>query len=317
MRILFLGSPEEVIPPLQTLFEENKKWQLIGVVSQAAKEKGRGKTLQDPPVALWAKAKGIPVYQPLNASDSIFLEELRQLKPDLMITAAYGQILSDEFLSIPTRGTINIHPSLLPKYRGATPIPAAILAGEQMSGVSILFTVRKMDAGAIILQEQSALGDEETALDLTQRLFSQSCSMLRTAISMLEDHSFIGTPQNESAVTHCRKINKEAGSIIWTQTAKQIFNQFRAFFPWPGSFLSLGGQRIIVESMGLGGDLSLGAGEFQYDKTLGCFIVGTAEGNIQIRRLKPQGKSSMEASAFWNGIKSKGINSFDQTTVSK
>ena len=149
MRIIFMGSPEEVIAPLKSLISlcEGSEHELVAVVSQPAKPAGRKKKLTDPPLASFAKEAGLKVYQPVKARDPEFLNQLRDDQVDLIITATYGQILSEEFLSIPKRGTINIHPSLLPEYRGATPVQTALFDGLETTGVSILFTVRALDAG--------------------------------------------------------------------------------------------------------------------------------------------------------------------------
>ena len=156
MKLAFFGSPEDSIAPLQHLLDQGADVALV--VSQPAKPAGRGRHLIDPPVATFAKEKGLPLLQPTKASDPDFLEQLQSFAIDVVITCAYGQILTQSFLDIPRRATINIHPSLLPKFRGATPVNSSILAGDSQTGVTVLFTVRKLDAGHIIIQEETAIG---------------------------------------------------------------------------------------------------------------------------------------------------------------
>lgn len=307
MRVIFLGSPGAAIAPLEFLRTKESGVELIAVVSQPPRPIGRSRTPIDPPVAQHAKAKGIVVLQPEKASDPAFLDELKGLHPDLLITAAYGQILSDAFLAIPTRGTINIHPSLLPKYRGATPVPAALLAGDTTTGVSILFTVKKLDAGHLIAQTSSAILPNETAQELTDRMFHLSCKILPDALAALSDPNFVGTPQDEAKVSHCKKISKDDGAVNWNASGHEIINRYRAFSPWPGSFTFLEGKRIGIEGMVLSSGLEpkLPPGKLALAKIDKGILVGTADGNVVITRLKPAGKGSQEAAAFWHGMKSK------------
>lgn len=308
MRLVFLGSPEEVIPPLQKLFEGCHHYghKLVAVVSQPPRPSGRSSQLIDPPVAAWAKSHQILCLQPLSAKSQDFLNELRRLKPDLMITAAYGQILSDDFLKIPTRGTINIHPSALPKYRGAIPVPAALLDGLTETAVTILFTVKKLDAGHIISSKTFAISPDEKAGDLTRRLFEESSALIFEALDKLSDKAFTGTPQNDHDATVCKKIHKESGLINWNQPAKAIYNQFRAFHPWPGSFTFLADRRVSIEAMALSHDeSSTSPGTFIWDKGTKSLKVSCGDLDIMVSRLKPAGGKTMDAAGFWNGLKDK------------
>lgn len=307
MRLVFLGSPDAVLAPLETLHTQAKAWghELVGVVSQPARPVGRGQNLVDPPVAAYAKANGIPVLQPEKASEPAFLDAFKAWRPDVAITAAYGQILTDAFLAIPARATINIHPSLLPKYRGAIPVPQALMEGETESGVTILFTVKKLDAGNVIAQERTPIGPEETAGALTLRYFALGAKMLEPALKKLQDPAFTGEPQDEKKVTHCRKIEKQQGMIDWEQPAEDSFNRFRAFNPWPGSYTFLQGKRLAVTEMapepqGMSG---LEPGHAVFDKKHQCLMVGTGDGTLRILKLKPAGGKEQNAAAFWNGLK--------------
>jgi len=310
MRLVFMGSPKEVIAPLDALCRHAAAVgdELVTVVSQAARPVGRRLIETDPPVAQHAKAAGLKVLQPLKANDPDFLAALRALAPDVIITAAYGQILSEEFLTIPQRATINIHPSLLPAYRGATPVPAALLDGLNETGVSILFTVRAMDAGNLILQEAATVLEDETQEALTGRLFERGGSLLPRALELLRDQTFRGTPQDESQVTQCRKIKKEHGEIQWQRPAHEIKRRFQAYFPWPGSFTHCGGKKVTLMALKKWprdtARPSLASGELSLAKALKGLAVGTGDGEpLLITRIKPEGGQEMEASAFWNGLK--------------
>ncbi len=306
MRIVFLGSPEEVIAPLDLLLKsKGVGFELVGVVSQPAKPQGRGRVLEDPEVAKFAKANGIPTLQPLKASDPEFLEQFKELEPDVAVTAAYGQILTDAFLAIPKRGTINLHPSLLPKYRGATPVQSAIAAGESTTGVTVLFTVKKLDAGNIILQKTFSIGATERSCHLMPRLFRESGPMLIEALEILKNNEFVGTPQNEAKITHCRKIDKTDGNIDWEHEAEEIYNHFRAYDPWPGSYTFFGDRRIGISDMVYNPDAitSQDPGQFIFDKKNHCLVVGTGSGSLHIKHLKPAGSGLTNAAAFWNGLK--------------
>jgi len=307
MRLMFLGSPGPVVAPLQALIAGAQALghEVVGVVSQPARPAGRGRVPLDPAVAAYAKSKGIPTLQPERANSPEFLAAFAALRPDIAITAAYGQILSDEFLRIPRRATINIHPSLLPKYRGATPVPAALLAGEEVTGITILFTVKKLDAGAIIVQQRLPIHPDETAGELTARSFAASGALLLEALRLLEDPAFSGTLQDEAAVTHCRKIDKQNGAIDWQRSSVEIYNAFRAYDPWPGAFTYLHGKRISLIEMKLDEDAMSGltAGQAQYDKRLRCLRIGAGSGTLQLFKLKGAGAKEVSAEAFWNGLK--------------
>lgn len=317
MRIVLLGSPVEVVPIVEALFrgQQTKNADmpvLAGIVSQPAKASGRGRTLVDTPVAAKAKELGIPLLTPESARDSVFLEELRAWAPDICVTAAYGQILSNDFLAVPRRATINIHPSLLPKYRGAVPVPAALVNGDLETGVTILFTVRKLDAGSIISQRKVPILTHETAGPLLQRLFVIGGEMLPAAFAKLKDLNYTGEVQDENAVTHCSKIDKDDGNIDWNQKSESIINKFRAFEPWPGSFTFCETRRLVITGIELeavpplGMDLPVTGipGRAKYDSRRRKLFVEAGDKNfIAVSRIKPAGSKDMDAAGFWNGLK--------------
>ena len=187
LNILYMGSSFEVLPPLEELLKFPEKFKVVGVVTQGARKIGRGHKVKESDLAVFCRERSLQCFTPERASDPTFIEELRKLSLDVIITASYGQLLSEDFLAIPSISVINIHPSLLPKYRGATPIQSAILNGDKITGVSILYTVKALDAGNIIVQKEYEIGEDETAGNLEQRLFRESSSMLIEALSKIQD----------------------------------------------------------------------------------------------------------------------------------
>jgi methionyl-tRNA formyltransferase len=310
MKIIYMGSPKEAIFPLSALLETTKH-QVIAVISQEPKLKGRGqkKAPEDPPLARFAKNQGLTVLQPAKASHPDFVEILRQLSPDVVITCAYGQILSEAFLAVAKRATINIHPSKIPELRGATPIQSALLEGKTTTALTILFTVKALDAGAIIRQKETPIFPTEKAGDLMERLFKESGPLLLEALKDLDNDKFQGTPQNEAQVSFCRKIQKEDGNILWDLSANVIYNRFRAYHPWPGSYTFFDKKRILIQDMfydhGLECPSPKNPGEtFFLDHKI---FVQTGNGIIGISSLKMEGRNEQSAQEFWNGCRGKNL----------
>ena len=318
IRIVFMGSPAEVLSPLAALYhhQHHEIFKLVGVVSQPAKPKGRRGKVTDTPVAEYAKNAGMTLFLPKKSKDEDFLTDLRDLKPDLVVTAAYGQILSDGFLAIPTHGTINIHPSLLPQYRGATPVQQALLNGDEITGVSILRTVTELDAGPLITQKKVPILPEETSEMLQKRLFELSSEMLVDAIKELYQHgSWNESHQDGTNVSFCRKILKEHGQMNWQWTQKGVMNRFRAFTPWPGLYAFLGGKRVQLTEMGWPSTVpehQLNPGAFTYDKKNKSLLVSCKNGWIQLIKLKWEGKKEIDGTSFWNGLKMGDKRIFDE-----
>ena len=279
-----LAVRERLYLPWST-FTKRRKWTSWELLPQPPRKKGRGKKaiLAESPLASYAREQGLPLLQPNSARDPGFLAELGAWKPDVCVTCAYGQILDQRFLDLPTRGVINIHPSALPQFRGATPVPATILSGADLTAVTILFTVLALDAGHIILQEDVRIEPEETAGKLLERLLKRSGPLLVEALRMLEDPNFSGFPQDSSRVSHCRRLSKEDGKIDWSQPAALITRAYRAYEPWPGVYTFLGERRIQlgqVEATAAGEDLAGEPGRFRYDRDSNGLLIATGEGQL-------------------------------------
>ena len=315
-----MGSPDEVIAPFKYLLDHAgaSALEVVAVVSQPARPVGRGGMMSDPALAAYAKERGVLCLQPESAKSQDFLSELRALSPDVIVTAAYGQILSEEFLGIPSIATINIHPSELPKYRGATPVPAALLDGLSATAVTILFTVKKLDAGNIITQKSFDIASDETGGQLTRRLFEASGPLLLDAIHTITTNpNFLGEPQHEAEATFCKKIDKDMGQVDWNLPAQDIVNRFRAFEPWPGTWSTFQGRRVAITSLGpIANGPPLGAGQAVFDKSGKVLRVGCGDGQVGIRRMKPAGGKDMDAASFWNGIKDKSRDLYFEETRS-
>lgn len=308
-RVLFMGSPEEVIEPLSLMLSKSDEFnfEIIGVVSQPAKPAGRKRVLTDPPLATFAKEQGLTCYQPEKASSPEFLQTLEGLSVDVIVTAAYGQILSQAFIDTPKQGVINIHPSLLPKYRGATPVQSALLNGDTTTGVTVLYTVKALDAGDIILQSTSSIDPRERADALLARLFAEGGVLCCEAIAKMQDPSFKATPQDKDQITHCTKFSKSDAQIDYSKAAAETFNRFRAFYPWPGTFTYHEDKRVVIAGMEIPDASSLNAdsGSFLFEKSEKCLKTQTDSGTLNITMVKPAGGKVMDAAAFFNGAKGK------------
>ena len=239
--------------------------------------------------------------QPKKARDENFLNQLRELKPDLIITCAYGQILTQDFLNIPKFGTLNIHPSRLPYLRGATPVQSTLLNGDKVAAVSILFTVLALDAGDIIVQEDFPILPEECAGDLLDRLFFASGPLLERALDLVTDPDFKAQAQDESKVVHCKKITKYDAQINWEHSYLEIINRYRAYKPWPGLYTYWQNSRVLLDEVfydknivDLAQDLfpiDKKPGQFYFCKKIEALIFVVADGFLGVRKLKLEGKN--------------------------
>ncbi len=243
-RILFIGTPEFAVPALALLVERD--YPLVGVVTQPDRPQGRGKILQPSPVKVLALAQGLPVLQPERVSSEDFLQTFRQLAPDLVVLAAYGQLLPREIIARPPLTCLNIHPSLLPKYRGAAPINWAIINGEEKTGVTIMQMAEGLDAGDIILQAETPIGAEETFDQLHDRLARWGAELLLRAIEMMVKGTASPVPQDRTAATYAPRLNKEDGLIRWAQDCRTIVNLVRGLSSVPGAYTVLDGKKLKI-----------------------------------------------------------------------
>ncbi|MCS7150035.1 MAG: methionyl-tRNA formyltransferase [Caldimicrobium sp.] len=232
-RTIFFGTPQFVIPVVELLFKEED---LLAVVTQPDKPRGRGLKSTPSPVKIWAMGKGLPVLEPLKLKDDGFLKDIKSLAPDLIVVFAYGKILPRELLEIPKEGCWNIHLSLLPKYRGASPVQWALLNGEEETGVTIMLMDEGMDTGPILLQKALTIEPSENSATLTERLSILSVDALREAISLYKEGKLQAKPQENEKASFATLIKKEDGLVTFEDKAIQLERKIRAFYPWPGTF---------------------------------------------------------------------------------
>ncbi|MBN1797386.1 MAG: methionyl-tRNA formyltransferase [Spirochaetales bacterium] len=241
MRLLFAGTPRFAVPSLETLAKEHD---ICAVLTAPDRQAGRGNKVIPSAVKQSAEALGLPLYQPEKLDDE-FIAEIKALKAELLAVAAYGVIFKEKFLNIFPRGGINLHPSLLPKYRGPSPIPAVILAGERETGVTIQTLALKMDAGDILAQERYPLAGGETTVDLSQTLSEQGAQLLLSAVNAIQNGTAEARPQRAEEVSFCKLVRKEHGRIDWRKEADYISRMIRAYYPWPGVYTTFKDKKLF------------------------------------------------------------------------
>lgn len=294
MRIIFMGSAELACPCLEAL-ARLPSHEIVAVVTQPDKPKGRDLKLSPPPVKVTAEKLGLPVQQPAKMKDPAAQEALRALRPDLIAVVAYGQILPKAVLDLPSRGCINVHTSLLPRWRGASPIQHAILAGDPETGVTTMYLNEKMDEGDIILQRPEPIRPDDTSGVLHDRLAKIGAELLVETV-LLENPP--RRPQDHTLTTYAKKLAKEDGRVDWTKPAVEIERLVRAFNPWPGAHTFVGDLMLKILCSGFVPGVSAPPGT-----VLPGFVVATGAGGLRILELQPAGKRRMSAEEFLRGHK--------------
>lgn len=244
MRIVFMGTPEFAVPSLEVLLKSDD--QVVGIVTQPDRPKGRGQVLTPPPIKLIAQREGIPFLQPVKIKVPEFLAALAAWKPDLIAVTAYGRILHSPILTLPPMGCVNVHGSLLPKYRGAAPVQWAVINGEAETGITTMMMDEGMDTGAMLLQESLPIFPEDTAGSLAPRLAALGGRLLVETIARLKAGTITPQPQNHALATLAPPLKKEDGVIDWTTSASNIANRVRGLSPWPGAYTYIGSERWMV-----------------------------------------------------------------------
>ncbi|MEY2986544.1 MAG: hypothetical protein RJB13_65 [Pseudomonadota bacterium] len=310
-RIVFLGTPAVVVPVLKQLNEPNPTYHVVAVVSQPPTRASRGHGIVPSPVHQYAEQESIPVLTPENAKSPEFIEALRSVEPDLCVTAAYGQVLSEEFLQIPKFGTLNIHPSMLPLFRGAAPVQRALESGVQETGVTVAQTVRAMDAGPVVAQVSYKVTEQIKAPELLAELFDIGAKEL---ISLLPKY-FSGQcslrEQDHTCATKANKISIEESVLMPAeQGARALHNKVRAFAGWPGCRLKVFHECVEIELKVIATSVSqhkkAPSNEIFFN---GRFLeLVCSDGTVlELLELQPPGKRAMAARDFWNGLKTKSM----------
>ena len=302
MIAVFMGSPAFAVPALQSLM--SNQYDIRAVYTQPDKPTGRGRQLTACPVARFAVSQGMRVIQPESLKDPAAVGLLAELKPDIIVVAAYGHILPAAVLELPRYKCINIHPSLLPRYRGPSPIAAAILNGDSVTGVTIMLIERKVDSGPILSQEDVAISDEDTAESLSERLAVTGAGKLVETIPGWVEGKIEPRTQDDSRATYTRMETKEDGRLDWNLPAMDLWRRVRAYHPWPGCYFDWQGGRIkVTKAIPLpdpeGGDRGR---VVQLPRTAPARIaVRTADGLLGLAIVQPHGKREMTGAEFSAG----------------
>ena len=301
LKIILMGSGALACPLLEGILAAGRD-DVLAVATQPDRAGGRG--LQDLACALkpLARQHGLPVFDPPDASEEGFVAQLAALKPDVILVASYGQFLKRNLLAVPRLGTINVHPSLLPKYRGASPIQWALANGDIETGASVLFVTPKMDAGDLLAQERFPIAPEDAFGTLEPKLAALGTELLTRVLDEFRAGRTRGVPQDESQVTFARKLAKEDGLVDWSRPAETIRNRLRGFAPWPGAytFLPGGGLLKIHEARPEGAASGAAPGTILEAAGEGP-LVATGAGALRLTRVQPAGKKAMPGAAFLRG----------------
>lgn len=298
-RIVFMGTPEFAVPSLEALIDTQT---VTGVVTQPDRPAGRGRKLRPSPVKVAAEAAGLPIHQPPSLRERDAAGPLHDWKPDAIVVAAFGQILRPHVLDLPPYGCLNVHASLLPRWRGASPIQHAILAGDEETGVSLMRMDVGLDTGPVYVQETVPVRSDETAQTLHDRLAELGAEMLREHLDAILSGELSARPQNDDAATYAPMIKKEDGCIDWTASAAELDRHVRAMTPWPSAFTIWDGQRLKILGARpvANGETPAGEpGEVTGDE--GNVIVLAGEGGLQLLEVQLAGKEAMAAAAFVRG----------------
>lgn len=299
MRIVFMGTPDFSVPVLETLIGSGH--QVIGVVTQPDKPKGRGKAVLMTPVKEKAVEFDIPVYQPVKVRAPEFVEVLKELNPDIMVVVAFGQILPKSVLEIPKYGCVNVHASLLPRYRGAAPIQWVVIDGEKESGVTTMLMDEGLDTGDMLEKSVVVLDPDETGGSLHDKLSKLGAELIISTLEKIENGTVVRTPQTDENTCYARMLKKSMGDIDWSMEASAIERLIRGLNPWPSAYTKWNGKTLKIWSAQVLEEEYEGAcGEVVYtDKN--SLYVKTGKGTLALKELQPEGKKRMEVDAFLRG----------------
>ena len=302
-RVLLMSTPEFGVPTLRFLAEDGR-FELVGVVTQPDKPAGRGLKLSPPPVKLAAVALGIPVLQPPSLCTAEAQAAIRALDPDVCAVAAYGQWIPAEVFDLPPKRSLNMHPSLVPRHRGAAPVVSAILAGDDRVGLSVIFVEEEMDVGDLLAQMTIGVGEEETAGDIMAKLARIGAPFFADILAAWVAGALTPLPQDHAQSTWISRLNREAGLIEWSMPAAEIVRRCRAFSPWPGTYMFFAGRRLLIHRAGLmpGSDAALAEALPGTVVSQGSAVaVVTGEGPLQLREVQLESRKRLHIEDFVRG----------------
>lgn len=301
MRIVFMGTPDFAVGSLQALCESGKH-EILAVVTQPDRPKGRGNKLLQTPVKEYALAQGLTVYQPQKVKTPEFVELLHELQPELIVVAAFGQFLSKEILELPKYGCINVHASLLPKYRGAAPIQYAIIKGEKESGVTIMQMDIGMDTGAMLDKVVVPIAENTTMGELHDALREQGAALLIEVIDKIATGTAVAEPQDDAQATYATLLDRSMEHIDWSKTAQEVHNLIRGFNPAPSTFTKLpNGKSLKIWGSKMTDKSSAAAAGTVIETGKHSLFVACGEGVLEITEVQPESKKRMPAQVFLNG----------------
>ena len=300
MRVVFFGTPQFAVPSLEQLIQSAHD--VVGVVTQPDRPRGRGQKVTDAPVKVTAVQHGLPVFQPARLRDPEVKETLTRWAPELGVVAAYGKILPESVLNLPRFGMINVHASLLPRYRGAAPVQRAVIDGMPETGVTIMRMVLGLDAGGMFAKVTRPIGSDETSDIVERDLAHLGASLLLHVIDDLAAGRAVEEPQNDSLSTYASKITKEEGLIDWTLAATDIHNRVRGLYPWPHAFSYLNGERLIVLRSHVAPEPTSADPGTIVDVSSGAISVATGHGErLAIDEVQPEGRRAMKVRDYLAG----------------
>jgi methionyl-tRNA formyltransferase len=300
MRIIFMGTPEFAVPALDALV--HSVHQIVGVFVQPDEPAGRGRVVLPPPVKKLALQHHLTVHQPRSLRGTCELERLTSLQADVAVIAAYGKILPESFLKVPQYGFLNIHASLLPRHRGPSPITAAIMAGDEMTGVTIMLVTKMMDTGPILTQRRIPIAPQDTTGSLSRKLSDLGADLLMETLPQWLGEKLIPQPQDNGKATYCKMVSKEDGLIDWRRPAVELWRMVRAFQPWPGCYTTWQGNTVkIIEAVPLSGQGMPGKVVAMSDEPETPVGVHAGMGILGLVRVQLEGRRVMTAAEFVRG----------------
>ncbi len=296
MRIVFMGTPDFAAAILQRLIDTGRN--VVGVFSQPDKPVGRKQIITPTATKVVAMEHNIPVFQPAKLRDGEALEILKELKPDITVVAAYGKILPKEMLDVAPLGNVNVHGSLLPKYRGSAPIQWSVINGDKVTGITTMFMAEGMDTGDMIMKFELPIGEDETAGELFDRMAELGAESIEKTLELFDKGEVKAEPQNEEEATYAPMLKKEMGEIDYSKTAEEIHNRSRGLNPWPMAYTFLDGKSIKIHEAKAAEGFSGEEGKLLDEKR---FIVGCKNGAIEFITVQPEGKNKMSGADFIRG----------------
>jgi len=303
LKLIFMGTPDFAVPSLIALDEAG--YEITGVVTQPDRRKGRGKKVVSPPVKEIAMTRNLPVFQPANPNTGEIIRQLKNLSPDVIVTVAFGHLLKREILTLPPLGCLNLHASLLPKYRGAAPIAWAILNGEQTTGVTVMKMDEGMDTGPILTMHEEPITPEDTTETLGRKLTKAGAFLIVETLEKWRNHKITPVPQNPGEASYARPLKKADGRIDWAQSAERIERRIRAMIPWPGAFTSLNGKNLKIFKA----KILANTGNFLPGESLvtdDTWTVTTGNGALGLLEIQMEGRKRQDIQIFLKGFKPRG-----------